>query len=47
MIILFFVDRDHVVMLFNTKIGLTGVGIMVFLVFLANVWIGRMLKLDV
>jgi tight adherence protein B len=47
MLILFFVDREHVVMLFDTKIGLAGVGVMVFLVFLANIWIGRMLKLDV
>lgn len=47
MLILFFVDSEHVVMLFDTKIGLVGVGVMVLLVFLANIWIGRMLKLDV
>lgn len=47
MIALFFLDRDHVVILFDTKIGLLAVGTTVALVVLANVWIGWLLKLDV
>lgn len=47
MILLFFLDRQHVESLFETKIGLAAVGIMVTLVVVANVWINKLLKIDV
>ncbi|MCC6953144.1 MAG: hypothetical protein IT290_03405 [Deltaproteobacteria bacterium] len=47
MIMLFFIDRPHIETLFSTKAGLAGVGVTVFLVFVANFWINRLTKVDV
>jgi tight adherence protein B len=47
LVMLYFIDRQHVELLFTTKIGLFAVGGMVTLVVIANAWIARLMKVDV
>ena len=47
LVMLFFIDRQHVEILFETKIGLAAIGIMVTLVVVANAWISRLMRVDV
>jgi tight adherence protein B len=44
---LFFVEREYVILLFSTTIGLITVGIIVFLVVVAFVWIRKIMDLDI
>lgn len=45
--VLFFIDRQHVESLFEFKIGLFAMAVVVGLVVAANFWISRMLKIEV
>jgi|GEM_PF-3188011 len=47
MIILWFIDRAHVETLFGYSIGLGAVAAVVLMVILANVWIAKLLDIDV
>jgi tight adherence protein B len=44
---LFFVEREYVILLFSTTIGLIGVGVVVFLVVVAFFWIRNIMDLDI
>lgn len=46
-IILYFVDRSHVETLFGYQLGLWAVGLVVVMVILAQVWIRKLLDIDV
>lgn len=46
-IVLYFIDRDHVVTLFTYQIGLFALGLVVMMVILAQVWIQKLLAIDV
>lgn len=46
-IVLWFIDRAHVETLFGYTIGIWAVGAVVLMVFLAQLWISQLLKLDV
>jgi tight adherence protein B len=44
---LFFVEKEYVILLFSTTIGLIGVGVVVFLVVVAFFWIRNIMDLDI
>ena len=46
-VILYFVDRAHVETLFGYQIGIFAVLTVVGMVFMAQLWISRLLKIDV
>jgi tight adherence protein B len=47
MIVLYFVDPSHIEVLFGYKFGLVAVGAVVVMVILAQVWIRKLLDIDV
>lgn len=44
---LFFVEKEYVILLFSTTVGLIAVGVIVFLVVAAFFWIRRIMDLDI
>jgi len=44
---LYFVEKEYVILLFSTTIGLIGVGVVVFLVVVAFFWIRNIMDLDI
>lgn len=45
--VLFFVDRPHVTILFEYTLGLMAVGLVVIMVLVAQLWIRKMVRIDV
>lgn len=46
LLVLYFIDREHVESLFEYKFGLLALGVVVSLVIAANFWMSRLLKID-
>jgi len=44
---LFFVEKEYVILLFSTTIGLIAVGVVVFLVVVSFFWIRNIMDLDI
>jgi tight adherence protein B len=47
MAVLFFVEKEYVILLFSTTVGLIAVGVVVFLVVVAFFWIRNIMDLDI
>ena len=47
MAVLWFADRDHLMMLFTHQAGIAALGVVVLMVVMAQLWISKLLKIDV